>query len=339
MMPEAAFLGGYAGIQLDAEGDVLNSRVNFDTGELLIDNVPVVPFGGGDTSDLARLSLPNVFQRETTFSGIRVGDIIPISADYTVLPTDAVVLADCSGGDLTITLQAATGNGQSIRIRKTDHSDNAVLIQPVLGDFIDTYTSISLDDFRRGILINDTLPHFWDMTLSPFIVYSDAKNVFTDVTTLAGLRLGPPKLITSDYNVQVIDFEILVDTSVHGVDINLFLPPSDGNGQFLHIKKIDTAPHMVNLNAQDGENIEGAAILGLSERGDDCLMIAGLTGYWDTIGPSFSDVMFLPFYGDKSRIMADGQFLLFNPDQSKYHTLTVRGSAGAEYITISAGVA
>lgn len=37
------------------------------------------------------------------------------------------------------------------------------------------------------------------------------------------------------------------------------------------------------------------------------------------------------------RIKSDGSFQLYNTDQSKWHTLTVRGTAGAEYITIGAG--
>jgi hypothetical protein len=37
------------------------------------------------------------------------------------------------------------------------------------------------------------------------------------------------------------------------------------------------------------------------------------------------------------RIKSDGSFQIWNPDQSKFHTLQVRGAAGAEYITIGAG--
>jgi hypothetical protein len=38
------------------------------------------------------------------------------------------------------------------------------------------------------------------------------------------------------------------------------------------------------------------------------------------------------------RIYSDGTLQVYNPDQSKWHTLQVRGAAGAEYITIAAGV-
>jgi hypothetical protein len=39
------------------------------------------------------------------------------------------------------------------------------------------------------------------------------------------------------------------------------------------------------------------------------------------------------------RIKADGSFQLWNPDQSKWHTLLVHGLAGAEYLTIGIGEA
>jgi hypothetical protein len=37
------------------------------------------------------------------------------------------------------------------------------------------------------------------------------------------------------------------------------------------------------------------------------------------------------------RIKSGNAFQLWNPDQGKWHTLQVRGTAGAEYITIGAG--
>jgi hypothetical protein len=37
------------------------------------------------------------------------------------------------------------------------------------------------------------------------------------------------------------------------------------------------------------------------------------------------------------RVKADGTFQLWNPDQSKWHTLLVHGLVGAEYLTIGAG--
>lgn len=39
----------------------------------------------------------------------------------------------------------------------------------------------------------------------------------------------------------------------------------------------------------------------------------------------------------KLRIKTDGSLQLWNPDQSKWHTLLIGGAAGGEYITIGAG--
>lgn len=39
------------------------------------------------------------------------------------------------------------------------------------------------------------------------------------------------------------------------------------------------------------------------------------------------------------RITADGRFQLFNPDQNKYHTISVAGGVGEEYMEIAAGEA
>jgi len=39
----------------------------------------------------------------------------------------------------------------------------------------------------------------------------------------------------------------------------------------------------------------------------------------------------------KMRIKADGSLQLWNPDQSKWHTLSIGGTAGGEYILIGAG--
>ena len=296
--------------------------------------------GGADTSDFARLSLPNVFQRETTVSGFRLGDIKQVSANYTALPTDGIILVNCTGGDVTITLPPATGSGQMLRIKRLDDTpDNVAIIQPHLGDTIGAYSSLTLSGNNKATLIIDVLVHLWDLHIPPTLAFTDSENSFTQITNLSGVRLGISRTITTtNYTIQPTDFELLVDTSVNDADIEIFLPESDGNCRFLHFKKIDAAPHNVAIIAQDGENIDGADALNLGTQGADALLIAGAFQYWDIIGPTFANAMFLPFYGDKSRIMADGEFYLYNPDQGKFHTLGIRGTAGAEYPVIGAGV-
>lgn len=44
-----------------------------------------------------------------------------------------------------------------------------------------------------------------------------------------------------------------------------------------------------------------------------------------------------PMVWDGARIKTDGTFQLWNPDQSKYHSIKIRGNAGEEYIEIGTG--
>jgi len=238
-------------------------------------------------TDVARLSLPNVFARENTFSGIRLGDIKLVSSDYTVVPTDCVILADAADQDVVITLPSATGSGQLLRIRKIDLGlDHVVTVVPQSGELIDIYPSITLVDYSKGILIEDGLSEFWDLVVSPFGVDSNSPNVFTAINTFAGIRIAPPKFIIDDYALQATDFEVLVDCSAKDDDIALQLPLSVGNGQMYHIKKIDDTNHVVSINRQGSDLIDGSASLNLAAARADAWLIAGAPEYWDNTGPS-----------------------------------------------------
>ncbi len=249
------------------------------------------PLGAGGVpptlTDVARLSLPNVFARENTFSGIRLGDIKLVSSDYTVVPTDCVILADAADQDVVITLPSATGSGQLLRIRKIDLGlDHVVTVVPQSGELIDIYPSITLVDYSKGILIEDGLSEFWDLVVSPFGVDSNSPNVFTAINTFAGIRIAPPKFIIDDYALQATDFEVLVDCSAKDDDIALQLPLSVGNGQMYHIKKIDDTNHVVSINRQGSDLIDGSASLNLAAARADAWLIAGAPEYWDNTGPS-----------------------------------------------------
>lgn len=249
------------------------------------------PLGAGGVpptlTDVARLSLPNVFARENTFSGIRLGDIKLVSSDYTVVPTDCVILADAADQDVVITLPSATGSGQLLRIRKIDLGlDHVVTVAPQSGELIDIYPSITLVDYSKGILIEDGLSEFWDLVVSPFGVDSNSPNVFTAINTFAGIRIAPPKFIIDDYALQATDFEVLVDCSVKDADIALQLPLSVGNGQMYHIKKIDDTNHVVSINRQGSDLIDGSISLNLAAARADAWLIAGAPDYWDNTGPA-----------------------------------------------------
>ena len=70
----------------------------------------------------------------TTDSEISVAGLIisvtSITADYTVLVTDAIILADATAGRITVTLLTAVGiAGRVYMIKKTDTSVNKVIIE------------------------------------------------------------------------------------------------------------------------------------------------------------------------------------------------------------------
>ena len=52
-----------------------------------------------------------------------------VSADYTLLLTDDLVLVDCSNGPVTITLMSASsGDGYGFEIQKVDQTSNQVIL-------------------------------------------------------------------------------------------------------------------------------------------------------------------------------------------------------------------
>lgn len=312
------------------DGQVLSklSDLDFDVG-----------WTDASLADAARLSLPNVFDRETTFSGIRFGDIMVVTAaSYTALPTDCFILCDCTVQDVVINLPPATGTGQTYRIRRIDTSSNQARIRPAPGDMIDASSMIALSDVRNRVLITDILLHLWDLQIVPTVAYTDLPNNFAQPTTVNGLNLGSPNTINDNYTVLPTDSEILVDCSVLSKDINVFLPPANSTGQILHIKKIDSTPHNLIITAGPLDNIDGSTSIAIGDPLGDALLIAGGNNYWDNTGPTMDNVMFFPFYGALCAVGSDEGLYIYNPDQAKFHLLSVRGAAGAEYLTIGPGV-
>ena len=55
--------------------------------------------------------------------------------------------------------------------------------------------------------------------------------------------------------------------------------------------------------------------------------------------PLIMDDLPAPMVWASVRIKADGTLQIWNPDQSTFHSLLVRGAAGAEYLEIGAGEA
>src|SRR4030095_15357318 len=208
---------------------------------------PPPPFPGIDLSDFARLSLPNVFQQVNTFSGIRMGDsqILTVAdSPYNILSTDCMILVDCTGGDVVVNLPFATGSNQFYRIRKIDTTACILRVNAKSGETINMDPFIEISHDKRGVVIEDGMPQFWDL-----IAPASLTDEFFAVTTFNGVRFTP-KTITDDYTVQSTDSFILVDCSILDKDINVLLPVSVASGQWLHIKKIDSTVHLVRVVAR-----------------------------------------------------------------------------------------
>lgn len=88
----------------------------------------------------------------TTESG---GSIVTKSANYTALITDGVILCDCSGGGITISLPTAIGNaGKRYDIKKIAGSANQrVTIDPYGAQTIDDGASAELKKKYESITI------------------------------------------------------------------------------------------------------------------------------------------------------------------------------------------
>jgi hypothetical protein len=110
------------------------------------------------------------------------------------------------------------------------------------------------------------------------IAYIDLPNVFTDVQTIPGLRVGT-RVVTDDHAVTILDFEILVDASAGPV--NILLLGALGDGQITRVKKIDSSANLVIVSAQTGDLIDGQPAVVIGDQYSDCTVIDADLGVWD----------------------------------------------------------
>jgi hypothetical protein len=247
---------------------------------------PIIP------SDIARLSLPNVFLRENTFPGLRLTPHL-VTSDVTLTALYSEVVVDCSilNQDITVTLPPALATGQLFRIKRKDDTAHTVFIITSGTDVIDDgQTIVPLAAFQT-VTLSDAVEGFWDMGLflPPFVLPAnlallDQPNLFTDVNSFAGLRLSR-KIVSSDYDVQPNDFAIYVQGATGDVNINL--PQAlvdDGRGQYLRVKKLDDTEDVVAINAFLGDTIDGSISVNLTELYADAQLLEAAVGYWDNTG-------------------------------------------------------
>jgi hypothetical protein len=288
---------------------------------------PAVP---DDIAFTAILAKPNVFSDVNRFPGLRVGRKT-VSSNYSITPLDYEILVNAVAGPITITQLPASGLGQINRVKKIDPSDNAVTIVAQTGDFINDSTSTLLDIPQQGVTFIDAAVNYWDSnTLPPNVAYVDADNVFTGLNEFNGIKFTP-KFITANYFVQPGDFGLLVDTTSGPVE--LFLPPSIGEGQLYHIKKVSSDSNIATITADGADLIDGSVSVNLIVQYADCLLYDESAGSWGNIGAAVGGVD-LPLELSGMRIKDDGYLQLWNPDQSKYFTIQIRGAVGEEYFDL-----
>jgi len=86
-------------------------------------------------------------------------EVVAVTANYTALDIDGLILADATAGDVTITLPTAEAReGRRMEVKKTDASANLVVIDPQGTQTIDGSTTISLTQqyALRGIKSDGT---------------------------------------------------------------------------------------------------------------------------------------------------------------------------------------
>lgn len=72
--------------------------------------------------------------------------VTSVSANYTMIDTDGLILMSASGGARTVTLLSAAGRtGREITVKKTDSSSNAVTIDAAGSETLDGSATVTLD--------------------------------------------------------------------------------------------------------------------------------------------------------------------------------------------------
>ncbi len=103
--------------------------------KIYIGSVGALLFDDEDLINDADEDWDGEYQRAlTTDSDIKVTGlaiaVTSITEDYTVLATDAIILADATAGNITVTLPTAVGiAGRVYIIKKTDTTSNKVIIE------------------------------------------------------------------------------------------------------------------------------------------------------------------------------------------------------------------
>ena len=89
------------------------------------------------------------------------GDIQTVTAAYTMVATDSLVLASASGGAVTVTLPAAqVMAGKAVTVKKTDSSGNAVTV----GGTVDGVSNPTLASQYKAMTVRSDGTTWWKIS-------------------------------------------------------------------------------------------------------------------------------------------------------------------------------
>lgn len=251
--------------------------------------------GGGDGSqqdsgiastDVGRISIPNVFQNVNTFPGIRLG-AREISSDYQLTFLDCQILAHADAGSITATLPPALGSGQLYQVEKADPSANPVILLTSAGDLIEGQSSVTLGSQFADVIVQDVaLGEFviWGLSAADLadLAHISLQNKFTNLNTFTGIRVGN-RIVLGDDDVGVLDYSLLAYADAG--PMKLSLPKSTGSGQVFFFAKMDTTSEVVTVQAQTGDLIDTAFLIALVAQGAKCYLLDAAEGQWVNMIP------------------------------------------------------
>lgn len=101
--------------------------------------------------------LENILGRFPVFYAVR-----SVTASTTVVDSDYLILADATGGAITVTLPAVSLNaGRRFNIKKTDASGNAVTIDGASSETIDGATTVAISTQYASYTVQSDGTAWW----------------------------------------------------------------------------------------------------------------------------------------------------------------------------------
>lgn len=260
------------------------------------DNLGGIIDSGIPVTDVARISLPNVFQQVNTIPGLRLSTR-HINTDSPMSVVNFASIVDASASPRTVPLPQALGTSQIFYAQKRDNSVNTVTVQPEPGDKINGQDSWILSNQWDDVALIDSAVGEWTKfgagtgEIPPVIDLTDfarlsMPNVFLNFNTFPGVRFSPVTMI-DDFSFTPLNFGVMIDCSVNSKSINGQLPQATGSGQLYYAEKADATDFVGSIKRFGTDVIgrDGAVSVDFVEKGSNVLLYDSQPGYWSIIGP------------------------------------------------------